>query len=84
MKFKLDTSYRSKIPSIAVKEGNAYFVNIETLEELVELAKSIEPDEEGGGAAYRWYSGTAGLIMWLDDKHPGGIPTIEIYDGYRE
>lgn len=84
MKFILEPSYRSKIPSIAIKEGGKYFVNIETLEELVELMKSIEPDEKSSGAAYRWYSGIAGLILWPDDKDPEGIPTIEIYDGHRE
>lgn len=81
MKFYLniESSY-TDIPDIAENEGDGWYVEIYSLEELLEFQENLVGIP---GSKNRW-EGIPGLIIWLDAHNANGLPTIEVYDGYRE
>lgn len=80
MKFFLDikSSY-TEIPDIAINEDGKWYVELNSLEELIEFQNNLV----GKDNRNRW-EGIPGLIIWLDYPFVNGLPTIEVYDGYRE
>lgn len=81
MKFILNimSSY-TQIPETAINESDEWYVEIDSLEELLEFQNNLVGKP---GSMFRW-EGIPGLIIWLDDPDANGLPTLEVYDGYRE
>lgn len=80
MKFMLSKPSRTQIPDTAINESDGWYVEIDSLEELIEFQNNLVAEP---GNPYRW-EGIPGLIIWLDFKESNGLPLIEVYDGYRE
>ena len=81
MKFMLNIEYSyTQIPEFVTKERDGYYVEIDSLEELLDFQNNLVGRP---GSINRW-EGVPGLIIWKDDPDANGLPTIEVYDGYRE
>ena len=63
----------------AIKEGNWWFVEINTIEELMELVKECCDSDKPGSAGYY-----ANKLIVQEKHFDTGNPLIMVYDGYVE